>query len=149
MTSVSIEESVRTKSGWVNRRRLSQLGVHAALIVFMLIVFIPIIWTIATSFKDRPEFMTNSASLIPHSFSLVNYQYVLSQVRGLPQYLLNSLILASSKGALRRPAPLPAVPPMSSTKHAKPAPQAQLSAGRHLRPGAPAAPTRHPSSGSP
>jgi len=69
--------------------------------VFMLIVFIPIIWTIATSFKDRSEFMTNSASLIPHSFSLVNYQYVLSQVRGLPQYLLNSLILAGGTAILQ------------------------------------------------
>jgi multiple sugar transport system permease protein len=101
MASISIEESTTPKKGWMTPRRLSQMGVHAVLIVFMIVIFIPLIWTFATSFKDRTEFLTNSAALIPSTFSLVNYQYVLSQVRGLPQYLLNSVFLAVGTAVLQ------------------------------------------------
>ena len=67
---------------------------HALLALVTFIVLLPLLWIIATSFKDRLEFSTNSAALIPSSFSLVNYQYMFEAIQLLPIYMRNSFILA-------------------------------------------------------
>ena len=68
---------------------------HLLLVVVTFIVLLPLLWIIATSFKDRLEFSTNSAALIPSSFSLVNYQYMFEAIQLLPIYMRNSFILAT------------------------------------------------------
>ena len=67
---------------------------HLVLAVVTFIVLLPLLWIISTSFKDRLEFSTNSAALIPSSFSLVNYLYMFEAIQLLPIYMRNSFILA-------------------------------------------------------
>ena len=67
---------------------------HVLLAVVTFIVLLPLLWIISTSFKDRLEFSTNSAALIPSSFSLVNYMYMFEAIQQLPIYMRNSFILA-------------------------------------------------------
>lgn len=67
---------------------------HVLLAAVTFIVLLPLLWIISTSFKDRLEFSTNSAALIPSSFSLVNYLYMFEAIQLLPIYMRNSFILA-------------------------------------------------------
>ncbi|MCY4080491.1 MAG: carbohydrate ABC transporter permease [Caldilineaceae bacterium] len=67
---------------------------HVLLAIVTFIVLLPLLWIISTSFKDRLEFSTNSAALIPSSFSLVNYMYMFEAIQQLPIYMRNSFILA-------------------------------------------------------
>ncbi|MCC6167762.1 MAG: carbohydrate ABC transporter permease [Caldilineaceae bacterium] len=75
---------------------VSRAGMVAHLFMFVVvfIVLLPILWMISTSFKSAEEFFTNSAALIPRSFSLVNYEYLFSAIQELPIYMRNSFILA-------------------------------------------------------
>ncbi len=74
--------------------RLADLPLHLVMIVALFVTFLPIVWMISTSFKDREEFATNPAGLLPRSFSLVNYEYMFTAVDNLPIYMRNSFILA-------------------------------------------------------
>lgn len=94
----------------VNRASRSRMAIwlrpcvlltHGALILFVLIVCIPLIWLVATSFKDKTEFATNPAGLIPHSFSLINYQYLFSALDALPIYIRNSFVISFGTAALQ------------------------------------------------
>lgn len=78
-------------SGW---RRRAELPLHLVMVAALFTTFLPIVWMISTSFKDREEFATNPAGLIPRVFSLVNYEYMFSAVDNLPIYMQNSFILA-------------------------------------------------------
>ena len=68
--------------------------VHCGLAIVTFIVLLPIIWLLATAFKDGKEFYTNSASLFPRRPSLVNFQYMFSAIQELPIYMRNSFVLA-------------------------------------------------------
>ncbi len=74
---------------------------HVILAIVSFIILLPLIWIISTSFKDRLEFATNSAALIPSRFSLVNYQYMFEAIQLLPIYMRNSFILASGVTVLQ------------------------------------------------
>ena len=74
--------------------RLADLPLHLVMLVALFVTFLPIVWMISTSFKDREEFATNPAGLLPRSFSLVNYEYMFTAVDNLPIYMRNSFILA-------------------------------------------------------
>lgn len=81
-----------------NRRgrwfRRSDWLVHGGLVLVTFMVLLPIIWLLATAFKDGKEFYTNSASLFPRRPSLVNFQYMFSAIQELPIYMRNSFVLA-------------------------------------------------------
>jgi multiple sugar transport system permease protein len=78
----------RRGGGW--RRRLAYLLLGA----WALLMFVPFVWTILTSFKDRPEAMRIS---LPASPDLDAYAHVWSRVDPtLPQLFLNSLGLAAA-----------------------------------------------------
>jgi ABC-type glycerol-3-phosphate transport system permease component len=74
---------------------------HLFMFLIVFIVLLPILWMISTSFKDAEEFFTNSAALIPRSFSLVNYQYMFSAIQELPLYMRNSFVLAIGVAVLQ------------------------------------------------
>lgn len=74
--------------------RRSDWLVHCGLAIVTFIVLLPIIWLLATAFKDGKEFYTNSASLFPRRPSLVNFQYMFSAIQELPIYMRNSFVLA-------------------------------------------------------
>lgn len=81
--------------GAASRRTLRSADVltFGALLVVGLLVMIPLIWMVSTSFKGRLEFYQATATLIPLHPTLINYQYVLTQLGYLPVYLRNSLIV--------------------------------------------------------
>lgn len=70
------------------------LFTYVPLVVVSAVVLIPLLWLVSTSFKGRKEFYANTASLIPFHPTLINYQYVLTQLGFLPTYLRNSFIVA-------------------------------------------------------
>jgi len=79
------------RNSWLSR---SNWLAHSALALVTFIVLLPILWMLATAFKDGQEFYTNSASLFPRNPSLVNFQYMFSAIQELPIYMRNSFILA-------------------------------------------------------
>ena len=84
-------------AAWVRFRswsRFEGFTTHLVMIVVLFVIFLPLIWIVSTSFKDRLEFATNSGSLIPKHLSLVNYQYLFTSLKNLPIYMRNSFILA-------------------------------------------------------
>ncbi|HEY3341379.1 MAG TPA: carbohydrate ABC transporter permease, partial [Anaerolineae bacterium] len=82
------EKSFRT---WL---RESSVGTHIVMVIVLIVIFVPVLWLIGTTFKDRLEFSTNTAAIIPSHFSLVNYEYMFSAIEQLPTYMANSFILA-------------------------------------------------------
>lgn len=79
------------KLPWFKR---SNLSAHLPLLLVAFVVLLPVIWIVATSFKNAQEFYSNSASLIPNNFSLVNFEYMFTAIQELPLYMRNSVILA-------------------------------------------------------
>ncbi len=91
-------------SAWLRFRRWARqeaLGAHIVLFFVLLIVLIPLLWLIGTTFKNNVEFAANPGSVIPKSFSLVNYKYMLTAVENLPVYMKNSFFVAFGTVALQ------------------------------------------------
>ncbi len=74
---------------------------HLALVLVAFIVSLPILWMLATAFKDGNEFYNHSASLFPRNPSLVNFEYMFSAIQELPIYMRNSFILAIGVSVLQ------------------------------------------------
>jgi ABC-type glycerol-3-phosphate transport system permease component len=67
--------------------------VYIPLGIVSLAILIPLIWMVSTSFKGRKEFYSATATLFPLHPTLINYEYVLTQLGYLPIYLRNSFIV--------------------------------------------------------
>ncbi len=93
-TSLVPADSVSRKKSLRSRIARSEWYLHVVMIVALLVTFVPIIWMISTSFKDRLGFAEHPASLIPWDPTFVNYRYMLTAVDNLPVYMRNSFILA-------------------------------------------------------
>lgn len=96
MSATSMPTKRAASPSLVSRLRFNSSGMvaHIFMIAIVFIVLLPILWMISTSFKNAQEFFTNSAALIPRSFSLVNYQYMFTAIQELPLYMTNSFVLA-------------------------------------------------------
>lgn len=90
-TSIPATRPSKSFRTWL---RQSNLGTHIIMVIVLLIIFVPVLWLIGTSFKDRLEFSTNTAAIIPSHFSLINYEYMFTAIEELPIYMTNSFILA-------------------------------------------------------
>jgi len=105
MTAISrTQKSVSKRTLWgrfSSWARFEGLITHVVMVVVLFVIFLPLIWMISTTFKDRLEFATNSAALIPRKFSLVNYEYVVTSLENLPIYMRNSFILAFGTVAIQ------------------------------------------------
>jgi multiple sugar transport system permease protein len=86
--------SVRRIKSFRTWLRESNLGTHIVMVIVLLVIFVPVLWLIGTTFKDRLEFSTNTAAIIPSHFSLINYEYMFTAIEQLPTYMANSFILA-------------------------------------------------------
>jgi len=75
------------------RRNARSLILYLPLGLISILVLVPLLWMVSTSFKGRQEFYSSTASLIPLHPSLINYEYVLTQLGSLPIYLRNSFIV--------------------------------------------------------
>ncbi len=78
--------------------RREGLGAHIVMVIVLFILLIPLTWMVGTSFKDIHEYAENSAGLFPRlgRWSLINYQFAISQMENLPIYMRNSFVLAFS-----------------------------------------------------
>ena len=103
MTAASMPTNQTSKRSAVSRMRFSGSGFVAHIFMFVVVFngLLPILWMISTSLKQAEEFFTNSAALIPRSFSLVNYEYMFSAIQELPLYMRNSFVLAIGVAVLQ------------------------------------------------
>lgn len=83
------------------RLRRTNWPYHLVMIAALLVTFVPVLWMVSTSLKDRKGFATDPAGLIPRHVTLVNYRYVLTAADNLPVYMRNSFILAFGCAALQ------------------------------------------------
>lgn len=93
-TTLSTQGATTHSVGFWTRARRSEWHLHFIMILALIVTFVPIIWMISTSFKDRLGFAEDPAGLIPWNPTLVNYRYMLTAVENLPVYMRNSFILA-------------------------------------------------------
>lgn len=75
------------------RRRASgsTLALYIVLIIMSFIIVVPIVWIVLTSFKTDYDAITNSASPIPHPFTLHAYQTLLNGQQPIFRWFLNSV----------------------------------------------------------
>jgi len=66
---------------------------HIILISGAVIMIFPFIWGISTSFKDMREVLANPFSLIPKSFTFINYRNVAKSIP-IIRFFINSLIVS-------------------------------------------------------
>jgi N,N'-diacetylchitobiose transport system permease protein len=104
MQPVTTATRATRSSRWAHFGRwasLEGLGSHIVMVIVLIIIFVPFIWMVGTTFKDRLTFATSSGSIIPPKFSLVNYEYMFTAVENLPIYMRNSFMLAFGTVALQ------------------------------------------------
>lgn len=75
-----------------NRRRLGRILTYALLVVVALIVLMPVLWMLSTSFKPKSQWFLPEIYWIPKTFTLANYTRILDNP-ALPmgRWFLNSV----------------------------------------------------------
>ena len=77
-----------------NRRQSRQERIYlVALGLFAFVWMLPVLWTVATSFRPEPALQRNLASLIPHPFTTDNWAFILRSGQ-LWKWLGNSLVVS-------------------------------------------------------
>jgi len=79
-----------------NRRRLRanpRWIIGIVVIVFAAIYVFPLLWDLATSLRPNDDIYRYPPTLVPGSFTLENYIYVLTQMQGFLRYLANSIVV--------------------------------------------------------
>lgn len=67
---------------------------YIPILITLVIVLIPFLWALSTSFKSVSEFQSETLQYLPQQFNLKNYIYVWSK-SGFSKYFLNSLMVSS------------------------------------------------------
>jgi multiple sugar transport system permease protein len=73
------------------RRRWSQVGVYAILVLGALTILLPLLWIVMTSFKTDSDAINSPASPFPNPFSIDAYQTLISSNQPILRWFLNSL----------------------------------------------------------
>lgn len=74
------------------RKRLLSFAIYFFLVLYLAFSLLPIYWTFVTSVKPAKEVESFPPTLLPSSFSLEHFKYVLARTR-VPRGILNSLIV--------------------------------------------------------
>lgn len=78
----------------LTRQRIGRFIVYAILLVYSLVVFVPFLWTISTSFKTLPESL--EMTIIPQAPTVAGYVTAWTQLKpALPVMFFNSFLLAA------------------------------------------------------
>ncbi|MBT2532102.1 carbohydrate ABC transporter permease [Arthrobacter sp. ISL-48] len=87
-------EPVLTRDRPLSRRNLIQTvaGGYLPLIVATLVVFLPLLWMVLSSFKQSGEIVTTDLKVLPESLNLQNYRTAMTTVP-FGQFFLNSTIV--------------------------------------------------------
>jgi len=79
-----------------NRKRLQLALRYAILIVIALIILVPLVWMLSTSFKPKSQWFAREVEWIPRTFTLENYTKIFSSPSTpIGRWFLNSILLAS------------------------------------------------------
>lgn len=85
-------------------RSLRQLGIQLVIVLLGVVMVYPLLWLIASSFKDGSEIFTRAGSLIPQKFTWENYRIGWAGFGGITfaTFFLNSftIAIASTIGAV-------------------------------------------------
>ncbi|HEV7623001.1 MAG TPA: carbohydrate ABC transporter permease [Amnibacterium sp.] len=73
------------------RRTWSQVGVYTILTLGALIILLPLVWIVLTSFKTDSDAINHPASPFPNPFSIEAYQTLISSNEPILRWFLNSL----------------------------------------------------------
>jgi multiple sugar transport system permease protein len=92
----------RPRAGLAYRLRQyrGRVVLHAVLGLSLLVFLLPILWSISASFKGKAELFATVPSLLPHSPTLQNYNYVLKRIGEFPLYFANSLVVTCGTVAI-------------------------------------------------
>ncbi len=93
VTTVPRVGAAEPESEPVVRRRIGRGVVYAILILYSLVVFVPFLWTLSTSFKTLPESL--QLTFIPQNPTVQGYITAWTQLKpALPVMFFNSFLLA-------------------------------------------------------
>jgi multiple sugar transport system permease protein len=99
MASTASTRPVASTRGWGgmrNRNRFWLIVRYILLIVVALIVLIPIIWMLSTSFKPKSQWFARTVEWIPRTFTLDNYTRILNnRTTPIGLWFWNSLLLGT------------------------------------------------------
>ena len=73
---------------WLKRR----VGLHAALVAGSLLMLVPFIWAVSTSFKAAKDVFDPNGSVIPNPISFDAYRSIFTEI-AFPHYFANSVIV--------------------------------------------------------
>src|SRR5690348_11788746 len=78
----------------VPRLRIGRIVVYTILVIYSLLVFVPFLWTVSTSFKTLPESL--QMTFIPKAPTLEGYVTAWTQLKpALPVMFFNSFLIAA------------------------------------------------------
>jgi multiple sugar transport system permease protein len=90
----TIEAEAPLPTEKAGRRRIGRIVVYAILITYSVLVFVPFLWTLSTSFKTLPESL--QLTLVPQNPTFQGYVTAWSQLKPpLPLMFFNSFIVAA------------------------------------------------------
>lgn len=79
----------------MNRKKIKVIS-FIVLLIFTILWMLPIVWSLATSFKTTNDISNNPISLIPREFSVIHYKTLFNQEdTPVLRWMLNSFLIAS------------------------------------------------------
>lgn len=84
----------------VHASRRKKIGAHALLIIGSLIMIMPFLWMVSTSFKSFTESMQVPPTIFPKGFKFQNYLEVFEKIN-FAQYYLNTMIITAARTAFQ------------------------------------------------
>jgi multiple sugar transport system permease protein len=78
-----------------NVRRLEKAFLTVLMVTIAILMFLPFLWMISSSFKPYREILALTPTIIPKKFTLVNYQTILTKLPFL-RYFLNSFGISAT-----------------------------------------------------
>jgi multiple sugar transport system permease protein len=93
MTTTTLDPTVAQTSTQTGGRRPRSVGLHVALIVGLVVMFMPFVWMILSSFKLTREIRRYPTRWIPEEPTLQNYRDLFDRL-DFPRYFFNSTIVA-------------------------------------------------------
>lgn len=77
-------------------RTVQQLGLYVLLTVIALLIILPLLWMLSTSFKPKSEWFLPQIYWVPRTFTLDNYQKILDNpTLPIARWFVNSLFVSS------------------------------------------------------
>ena len=86
----------KTEASLRNQRIIKRVLIYTILIVVAIIVLLPLVWMLSTSFKPKAQWFTREIEWIPRTFTWENYTRIFSNPSTpIATWFLNSVIIAT------------------------------------------------------